>query len=85
MTYKVKVTFAAGMTEEIVGTALAGIGISADSPPQGNLSHDVRTENGRLVYVDEWESKATFETFLAQVVRPLFEQAGIQPPGMREI
>lgn len=85
MSYKIKATFAAGLTEETIAGALASAGISTDSTPSGSISHEVRTENGRLVYVDEWESKAMFDAFVAEVVRPLFQQAGIQPPEMQEL
>ena len=85
MSYKIKATFAEGVTLDELYQMIAGMGIGPDNPAPGNISHESHMENGRAVFIEEWESKAAFETFISQRAFPAHEQAGLPTPIIEEI
>lgn len=80
MSIRVKAIFAQGVTREDVTQTEEAAGSGAQSgPPPGMISHTETTENGRLVFIDEWESRELFDNFI-NTTRPLFDQAGLPFP-----
>ena len=84
MSYRIKVTFGEGVTLDELYEMIAGMGIGPDNPAPGNISHESHMENGRAVFIEEWESKAVFESFVSQMANPALEQAGIPIPVVEE-
>lgn len=85
MAYRIKATFAEGVTLDQLDAARQSAGLSPDTPAPGNISHEETTEGGRVVFLDEWESKAAFDTFVSQTAGPMMRQAGIAPPEVEEL
>lgn len=84
MTYKIKVTFAEGVTREDLARAEQAMGIDGSVTPPGNISHEEIMEGHQLVMFDEWESKEAFEAFISQGGSFLAD-AGIPMPTMEEL
>lgn len=85
MGYKIKVTFAEGVTNEQINEVIRNMGGDPTKPAEGNISHEVTSENGRLVFIDEWESKEVFDNFNNNMARPMLQQAGIPEPKVEEL
>ena len=85
MGYKVRVTFAEGITADDMDNLVIEAGGDPNVPPPGSLSHNVSMANGQLVYTDEWESKEAFEGFIMNMGFPMMDQAGIPRPTIEEL
>lgn len=85
MGYKIKATFAEGVTNEQINELIRKMGGDPTKPAEGNISHVVTSENGRLVFIDEWESKEVFDNFNNNMARPMLQQAGIPAPKVEEL
>ncbi|MDQ7027945.1 MAG: hypothetical protein Q9P01_07590 [Anaerolineae bacterium] len=85
MPYKIKVTFAEGITEDELALVMQKIGVSQDSAPHGSISHEESIENGQIVFFEEWESKAAYEAFVSDIASSALAQAGISPPDLEEL
>ena len=84
MPYKIQVTFPAGVTQDDLARFAQGMVLNENVSPPGSISHTEYVENGRVVFVDEWESKATLDAFLDQAI-PAMVQAGIPEPEVEEL
>lgn len=73
MTFKVKATFDPGVTMSDIARVLQRMGIGSESPASGMIAHDDMVENGRIVFVEEWESQAAYESFVNEVAIPAFQ------------
>lgn len=85
MSYKTKSIFAEGVTEEQVRAIVESAGGDPSMPPPGCTKHEIATENDRLVYIDEWESKEAFENFNDNMAIPMLQNAGIPAPETEEL
>lgn len=77
MTYKVKASFEKGITMEDIGRVLQRIGVGLDNPAPGMITHEDMIENGCIVFVEAWETKAAYEAFVNEVAIPAFEAEGV--------
>jgi len=84
MSYKIKVVFAEGVTAADIDEMVRSVGADPDGIPPGSLSHEETMENGRLVFIDEWESKEIFDEFFNMNVS-LMEQVGMPIPTVEEL
>jgi hypothetical protein len=85
MAYKIKVTFAEGTTPEHLGQIFQHMGVSPDNPPEGGMTHEEMVENGRIVFVEEWVSKAAFDTFFNQLAVPAHNALGVPLPEIEAV
>ena len=77
MSYRIKATFPEGVTRDDIARVMHATGLSPDNPPEGSISHEERIENGRVVIVDEYTSKDTFQAFLHNYAIPAHEETGV--------
>lgn len=84
MTYKIKLIFPDGVTQEQLFVAQRPLGISPDNLPEGLTGHEKDNEDGCIVYIEEWTSKELFETFFNQQVIPAYTKEDIPLPRIEE-
>jgi hypothetical protein len=65
-----------GMTEQDYEKVIAELG---PEPITGKLQHYVGEDNGALVVVDVWQSRADADRFAAERLFPAFERMGTHP------
>lgn len=80
MSIRVKTIFAEGVTrEDITRTQQAAGGEPSDGPPGSISQTQEMMENGRLVFITDFESQAAWDQFVA-MARPTFDQVGVPFP-----
>lgn len=77
MTHKVKATFGKGVTMEDLGRVMQRMGVGPDKPAPGMIAHEDTIEDGCIVFVEEWETKTVYESFINEVAIPAFEAEGV--------
>lgn len=77
MAYKVKATFERGTTMEDIGRVLQRMGVGPDNPAPGMLRHNDTIEDDCIVFIEEWESKAVYESFINSVAIPAFKAENV--------
>ena len=85
MAYKIKVTFAEGTTPDHLGQIFHHMGVGPDNPPEGGMTHEESVENGRIVFVEEWASKAAFDSFFNQLAVPAHNALRIPLPEIEAL
>ena len=85
MSYKVKITFPPGVTQEQINQVAQSMGLGPDNPPAGSISQEASIENGCVVFYEEWESKAAHETFVNEVAGPAAASAGLPMPEIKAL
>ena len=85
MTYKIRVVFAEGVTRHDLWLASKRMGIGDGNMPEGNISHYEAMVDGRLVFTEEWTSKAACEAFIDQIASPVIGAEGIEIDEVEEL
>lgn len=84
MSYKIKATFAEGVTLDDMQQMVEKMTGDPNLQPPDTISHTEEMIDGRLVFIDEWESKEVFEAFFSGTA-PLMEQHGLPVPTIEEL
>ena len=84
VTYKIRVVFAEGVTRDHLWQAGKRMGIDTGALPAGNISHYEAMIDGRLVFTEEWTSKAACDDFIDQLASPTLRAEGIEIDEVEE-
>lgn len=84
MGYKIRATFAEGVTVDTMREMVETFTGDPNLQPPETLSHTEQMIDGRLVFIDEWESKEAFEAFFSRT-GPAMEAYGIPAPTIEEL
>jgi len=85
MVYKIKATFAEGVTLDQLHAAIQQMGVGPDNPAPGNINHEESVKNNQVVFIEEWESQGAFETFFTQTAHPVISKNGIASPEIKQL
>ena len=80
MPIRVKATFAEGVTREDIERTVQAAGDAPSDGPPGSIGETQEMiENGRIVFITDFESQDAFDQFEA-MARTTFEQVGVPFP-----
>lgn len=85
MTYKIRVVFAKGVTRDDLWQASKRMGVGDANMPEGNISHYEAMVDGRLVFTEEWTSKAACDAFIDEIASPVIGSEGIEIAEVEEL